>query len=278
MSSQNKKIQTLGVFDSGVGGLTVLQELIKLPIPQFLYFADTANLPYGEKTKEQIEQLTLRAVSFLVNSGADAVVLACHTASANAYDVVRSHFPNLPIFDVVNPVVMQALEKTVNNRIGIIGTQATITSAIHQAKIISHTPHAVVINQACPQFVPLIEARLTNKKALHAAIDEYVTPLIKQDIDTLIIGCTHYEIIKEEIQYKVGNDMNIISVPALMHAQLQNHIFGTAATQAIRYHITGDVDKFRHNALTLLDLVIDSDKLVHITKAVIESQHFSIAI
>ncbi len=257
----------MGVFDSGVGGLTVLQELIKLPIPRFLYFADTANLPYGEKSREQIEQLTLQAVSFLVASGADAIVLACHTASANAYDFVRAHFPNLPLFDVVNPVVLHALEKTVNNRIGIIGTQATIKSAIHQAKIVSHTPHAVVINQACPKFVPLIEARLTNQKALHQAIDEYLTPVIQQDIDTLIIGCTHYEIIKEEVQHKVGHDINIISVPSLMVEQLLLQTdLSICDNPSVRYHITGSIDQFQQNAATLLDWNISDDQLMHVTK------------
>src|SRR5579859_2333502 len=112
MMKEKKSIKRLGVFDSGVGGLSVLQDIVNLPIPEIIYFADTANLPYGEKSREQIQDLTMSAVTLLLSHQVDAVVIACHTASANAYDIVRKQFPYLPLFDVVNPVVKHALQMT----------------------------------------------------------------------------------------------------------------------------------------------------------------------
>ena len=220
-------LKKLGVFDSGIGGLSVLKELVTLPIPEFVYFADTKNLPYGEKSPEQIKEFTNDAVRFLYEQQqVDAVVLACHTASAIALEHVQNNFPNLPIFGVVDPVVSAAVAATKNHTIGIIGTPATVASGIHKAKILQLSPNMQVIAQACPKLVPLIEDGKQQTQLLKAAIREYVSPLQDAGIDTLIIGCTHYELIKDEIREIAGDDLKLISAPFETLAVIKHKLTG----------------------------------------------------
>jgi glutamate racemase len=242
----------IGVFDSGVGGLSVLQELKKLPIHEFIYLADTANLPYGEKTPEQITQLTANAINYLVEQNVDAVVIACHTASAIALQNIS--LP-IPLIGVVDPVVEAAVTTTRNSRIGVIGTPATIASLIHEKKIKERITDATVFSQACPQFVPLIENGLRDAESLHSACKSYFAPLQEQ-YDTIIIGCTHYEFIRDTIASYFDETVALISAP-LHTAQLVSEVFSfeekTADTQEISYCVTGDVEKFKATA-TLLQI------------------------
>ena len=254
-------IQKLGVFDSGIGGLSVLKELVKLPIPEFVYFADTAHLPYGEKTQEHIQQLTYNAISLLRSYGVDAVVIACHTASANAYDYAKAAFPDLPIFDVVTPAVQQALQVTKNNRIGIIGTQATIYSGLHHNKIMVQRPEATVIAQACPQFVPLIEGGLKDKNGLQQALTAYLDPMRQYNVDTLLIGCTHYELIIDHISQYLSDSIQLISIPPLMREQVQVSNLLSKAQPSIEYLVSGDIDQFINNASNIARWSMDNSKV-----------------
>lgn len=257
-------IKKLGVFDSGIGGLSVLKELVKLPIHQFVYFADTAHLPYGEKTQEQIQHLTHNAISLLQSHGVDAVVIACHTASANAYNYAKAAFPDLPIFDVVTPAVHQALNVTKNNRIGIIGTQATINSGLHHNKIIAQAPKATVIAQACPQFVPLIENGLKDKHGLQKALQTYLDPIHQNGVDTLLIGCTHYELIIDQISTYLSNSIELISIPPLMRKQVQTSNSISNAQPSIEYLVSGDIKQFSNNALNIAQWNIDKVRVAKI--------------
>lgn len=268
-----KPIKKLGVFDSGIGGLSVLKELTKLPIQEFVYFADTAHLPYGEKTQEHIQQLTLNAVSLLCSHNVDAVVIACHTASANAYDYVRSVFPDMPIFDVVRPAVDQALTVTKNNRIGIIGTQATINSALHHKKIMIQEPKATVITQACPQFVPLIEAGLKDKDRLKHALKMYLEPMYTNKVDTLLIGCTHYELIIEEIDAYLASSIQLISIPPLMRTQLTTSNMVLATQPSIQYLVSGDIQQFASNAQVIAQWPIDETMVEKVTVHYLNTQN-----
>jgi glutamate racemase len=252
-----KIIRKVGVFDSGVGGLTVLRELKNLPIQEFVYVADTANLPYGEKTAEQIITFTTRVVAFLISHNVDAIVIACHTASALALEHVQKKFPNVLIIGVVDPVVQAACSTTKNKVIGVIGTPATIASKVHKTKIVEHLPAARVVMQACPRFVPLIEGGLRNKDELYDACREYLTPLQQAGCDTVIIGCTHYELILDEIDKFLEGKVALISAPIKTASALVNFCPVVPMTQVITYHVTGDVEQFRKNAEILMGLKLE---------------------
>lgn len=255
-------IKRLGVFDSGVGGLSILQSLKTLPIPEFIYCADTANLPYGEKTPEQITALTARAIQFLLDQQVDAIVLACHTASSVTLPALAQRFHQIPILGVVDPVVHKAVTMG-SSTIGVIGTPATIASAMHRTKIHACNPQVQVILQACPLLVPLIEDGLRNTNALDQALEQYLAPLRTAGIDALIIGCTHYELIKEQIQRHVPATILISAqeeitswVCHLLNAP--DHTIEPLQNPAITYMVTGDHQQFRNNAYTLLGLQIQT--------------------
>jgi glutamate racemase len=247
----------VGVFDSGVGGLSVLQELKELPIHEFIYLADTANLPYGEKSPEQIIEFTTKAINYLVDQNVDAIVVACHTASAIALESLSL---KIPLIGVVDPVIEAAVTTTKNNIIGVIGTPATITSLIHEKKIKECIANATVFSQACPQFVPLIEDGLRDAKSLHNACVSYFTPLQEQ-YDTIIIGCTHYEFIREEIASYFNKSVTIISAPKPTRDAVSKALGIEAKEiddQHIEYYVTGDVQKFKETAKSLLSVGLEN--------------------
>ncbi len=258
------KIKKLGVFDSGIGGLSVLNELITLPIPNFVYFADTKNLPYGEKTPEQIKAFTLHAMDFLAQQEqVDAIVLACHTASAVALEYVQAQLPTTPIWGVVDPVVSAAAAATKNQRIGIIGTPATIMSGIHKTKILALNPSIEVFCQACPKLVPLIEEGKQKTSQLEAALWEYLAPLQHAGIDTLIIGCTHYELIKHEIRELAGSELRLISAPEQMVNLFNQHGLLTRPGHIpqINYYATSSPDRFAVNAQKIVVNLFTNQKV-----------------
>ncbi len=171
---------TIGVFDSGVGGLSVLHELLKKnPNTHFVYLADTARLPYGDKSRDTLRELSHENIKFLLSQGADEIVIACHSASAHAADWLRGTF-SIPIWDVITPSVKGALKATKTGSIGVIGTKATIRSLVHEKSIKEHLPNASIISQSCPLLVPLIEECGIEHKAIPLFLDEYLAPLIKE--------------------------------------------------------------------------------------------------
>ena len=231
----------IGVFDSGVGGLTVVRELKKqLPEYNLVYFGDTARTPYGNKSKETIIKYALEDADFLIRKGAKILVVACNTASAVAFDALKEKHPNIPIFEVITPAVKDACEATKNNRIGVIGTRATIGSGIYEEKLLfschsrphhchceertrdaaippslchsreGGNPVLKVFSQPCPLFVPFIEEGWIKKIELKMIARRYLSSLKSHNIDTLILGCTHYPIIKDIIQKKIGERVKLI--------------------------------------------------------------------
>lgn len=201
----------IGVFDSGVGGLTVVKEIFKvLPEYQIVYFGDTAHLPYGTKSKEAIERYSLASLQFLLNQGAKVIVIACHTASSLAADTLRKKFPKVPIFDVVEPGIKQALGITKNKRIGIIGTSATIRSKSHEKALLSLNPGVEVTSKACPLFVPLVEEGWLKRPETKKIARYYLRPLKLKQIDTLILACTHYPLLYDIISGYMGQRVKLI--------------------------------------------------------------------
>ncbi|MFA6908372.1 MAG: glutamate racemase [Patescibacteria group bacterium] len=201
----------IGIFDSGVGGLTVVKEVLRqIPQYQTVYFGDTARAPYGNKSPELITAYAIQNVEFLISKGANLIIMGCNTASAVATDAVKKRFPHVPIFDVITPAIKKALATTVTKRVGIIGTNATITSNVYPSLIHEQEKHVEVLQQACPLLVPLVEENWVSKPETTMIVRRYLTGLKARSLDTLILGCTHYPLLRQIIQRKVGKKVRIV--------------------------------------------------------------------
>ncbi len=202
--------QPIGVFDSGIGGLTVLKELLaRLPNESFVYFGDTARVPYGNKSADTIRRFSTENVKLLMERGVKMVVVACNTATADALPQLQSEF-KLPIIGVIQPGVRAALAATRSGRIGVIGTSGTIRSMAYQNGILAVRPDARVVSKACPLFVPLVEEGWTDTQVTRLVVEEYLKPLAGLDIDTLVLGCTHYPLLKAAIGALLGAGVTLV--------------------------------------------------------------------
>lgn len=190
--------RAIGVFDSGVGGLTVVKALQELmPHENIVYIGDTARVPYGNKSKKSIIEFSVENVMFLLDKKVKSIVVACNTASAIALDELRSRF-KVPIIGVIEAGAKKAAESAQDGKIGVIGTYRTVKSAAYEEMIKQHSPRASVISKACPLFVPLIEENFQDSDAARLIIKEYLDGM-SSEIDTLILGCTHYPLIKPAV-------------------------------------------------------------------------------
>jgi len=196
----------IGVFDSGVGGLTVLNRLLEiLPEQDFIYLGDTARVPYGNKSEETVKNYALQCSQFLVEKGAKFIVIACNTASAVALDFVRSKV-NVPVIGVIEGAASVAVESTKNNSIGVIGTKATIRSNAYSVAIKNKSNSKIKITSiACPLLVPIVEENWQFHQSTKLIINEYSKVLHQNEIDTLVLGCTHYPMLKEQFKNELPN-------------------------------------------------------------------------
>ena len=191
--------RAIGVFDSGLGGLTVLKEINKyLPNEDIIYFGDTARVPYGSRSKETIIKYTFQAINFLAEQNVKAIVIACNTASARALLEAREEY-DIPIMGVIEPGARTAVYSTRNKVVGVIGTAATVNSKAYNKAIKSKDSSIRVIGKACPIFVPLVEEGWSNKEISATAAHMYLDSLVEKGIDSLVLGCTHYPILKRTI-------------------------------------------------------------------------------
>lgn len=202
----------IGIFDSGIGGLTLVKEFQKeLPQYKIIYFGDTARLPYGTKSPELVKKWSKEIVNFLLKKKAKIIIIACHTSSALASDYLKKEFPEIPIFEIISPSIKSAEKSTRNKKIGIIATPGTIKSNVHKNKLLAVNPNLKVYNQACPLFVPLIEEGWIKHPVTKKVIKEYLLPLKKKNIDTLLLGCTHYPLLEKTISEIIGDNVKIIN-------------------------------------------------------------------
>lgn len=191
----------IGVFDSGVGGLTIVRALNQaLPNENILYFGDTAHLPYGDKSPELLRGFVANICDYLIAHGVKAIVIACNTASAVTLDVVKEKAGDIPVFDVIRPAARYALEVSPMKRIGVIGTKTTIQSHVYLKTLLELSPDALVIEKATPLLVPMIEEGWVNSQISLDIVDAYMSDTGFAHLDSLILGCTHYPLIREEIQ------------------------------------------------------------------------------
>ena len=209
----------IGVFDSGVGGLTVVKQMMKtLPHENIIYFGDTARLPYGTKSKNAVTKFSKQIVRFLLTKDVKAVVIACNTASSNSLEALRQTF-EIPIFGVVKSGVKEALRSTKNKRVGIIGTAATIRSKAYERLIAQADDSIQVYAKPCPLFVSLVEEGWTDNAVARLTAENYLKELVAEDIDCLVLGCTHYPLLKKCIGETVGENINLVD-PAKATAKM----------------------------------------------------------
>lgn len=202
----------IGIFDSGVGGLTVVNEVMNvLPNEKIVYFGDTARVPYGSKSKETVTKFAKQIVRFLLTQNVKAVIVACNTASASSYEALLDAF-DIPIIEVVRPGVALCLAQPDIRTVGVIGTERTIQSGAYERHLKLNRPGIRVFSKACPLFVPLAEEGWTENAVANMTAGIYLRELIEQDVDALILGCTHYPLLKNCIQKTVGD--RIIINPA----------------------------------------------------------------
>ncbi len=201
----------IGVFDSGVGGLTVVREIMQnLPNENLVYFGDTARVPYGSKSVDTIIRFSKQIVRFLQTKKVKAIVIACNTVSALALDILREEI-DVPIIGVVKPGSKVAAEVTENKKVGIIGTEATVKSGVYTKFIQQYQPEIEVLAKACPLFVPLVEEGFVDNRIAREAIDYYLHELKQSGIDTLILGCTHYPLLYNPIKAYMGEAIRLVN-------------------------------------------------------------------
>lgn len=241
----------LGIFDSGLGGLTVLKEILKDNIyDKIVYFGDTLRLPYGEKDKDTLFALTKNDISFLRQKGAEEIVIACGTVSTNVLDEIKNNY-DFKIIGVVDIACKEATQITKNNKVGIIATPATVKTNVFTNKIKAINKDIEVYEIPCQKFTPLIENRKKDSKEMEKAIEEYLGSLKENEIDTLILGCTHYPIIEDKINDYFNRKVKLINVGILMNKLLNN---GEKVEPVIELYVSGDIDDFKNKAKEILDI------------------------
>lgn len=208
---QTDRNAPVGVFDSGVGGLTVAREIMRqIPEERIVYFGDTARVPYGSKSRDTILRYSRQIVRFLQSQGVKAIVIACNTASAYALDEVAAE-AEIPVIGVINAGARTAVAATRNGRIGVIGTEATVGSGIYTRVMQAMKPEIQVIGKACPLFVPLVEEGLLHDSVTDEIASRYLSVLKNKYIDTLVLGCTHYPLLRSTVRRIMGEDVVLVN-------------------------------------------------------------------
>ncbi len=260
----------VGVFDSGVGGLTVAREIMRqLPEENIVYFGDTARVPYGSKSQDNIIRFSRQIIHFLQSKKVKAIVIACNTASALALDTVKDEI-DIPIIGVIVPGARAALKETKNGKIGVVGTEATIKSETYTKVIRSMNPEAQVKGKACPLFVPLVEEGFAKHRITEEVIDIYISEFKDTDIDTMILGCTHYPLLRSRIMAYLGEKVHIVN-PAYETAMELKDILETSGianhsgkAASYEFYVSDAAEKFTKLANTILPYDVATTKKINI--------------
>ena len=262
----------IAVFDSGIGGLTVLKEIIEqLPGEDIIYFGDTARIPYGTRSKETVIKYVLQSFGFLMTKDIKAIVIGCNTATALAIEEAKEQF-DLPIIGVVEPGALAAASATKNESIGVIGTEGTINSNAYQRRIRQILPTADIIGISCPLFVPIVEEGWENSDVALIAAEKYLLELKEHNIDTLVLGCTHYPVLRYTIGKVMGADVKLIN-PAYETAKLTKNILKEKGLLNekldgghYKYYVSDDPDKFKRIGGNMIRSQIGMVEKVNIEK------------
>lgn len=250
---QNNCNKAIGVFDSGLGGLTVLKEIHKLlPNENLVYFGDNGRTPYGPKSRETVIRYTQQDIKFLLSQNVKMIVIACNTASACSLDIVSEKY-DIPIVEVIGPGALAASRITKNNKVAVIGTSTTIGSRVYEKALKKVNPEITYFGKACPLFVPLVEEGWWDKKITEEVIAEYLNPIKALLPDTLILGCTHYPMLQETIGKVLGNDIELVNSAATVALEVKNQLIkrnlmrtdcASDTLGSVSYFTSDSVDKF----------------------------------
>lgn len=249
----------IGVFDSGLGGLTNVKELHKiLKGENIVYFGDTGRVPYGTRSDDIIIKYTLQDIRFLKSFPIKAIIVACGTVSSVALPKIKDSI-DVPIIGVVEPACKKAVKITKNKKIGIIGTEGTIKSGAYKKKLLMEDETLEIYENACPLFVPLVENGYLKSEATKIIVKDYLSPLKEKGIDTLILGCTHYPLLKDVISEFMGDGVSLVSpgVETAVYAKellLKEGLLNKSDTLGkTEYYVSDDVEKFSYLASMFLD-------------------------
>ncbi|NOX20224.1 MAG: glutamate racemase [Nitrospirae bacterium] len=260
----------IGIFDSGIGGLTVMREIMRiLPQENLIYLGDTARVPYGIRSRETVQRYAVENATFLLSQNIKLIVVACNTVSAVGIDAIRE-ITDVPVIGVLKPGARAAVKNTVKKRVGVIGTEATIQSSAYQKEIKSLKNDIDVLTKACPLFVPLVEEGWLEGDIVEAIISTYLSELKESGIDTLVLGCTHYPLLKKSIQRVMGNEVRLIdsavetarAVRELLH---EKGLISSSDKQGYRaFYVTDSPDRFRNIGERFLGCQIQEIKKIQI--------------
>lgn len=258
----------IGVFDSGLGGLTVVKELCRaLPNEDIVYFGDTGRVPYGTKSQSTIKQYATEDEGFLLSKDVKLIIAACGTVSSVAADTARE-LP-VPFFGVVSYAAEAAVKATKNRKIGVIGTSATVKSGKHKECIEKLMPDAQVTACACPLFVPLVEEGWYTKSDIivKETVARYLEPMVRAQVDTLILGCTHYPVLSEAISEYLGDGVELINAGTAVSEAVKNYLRDNSMLSSKEkpgnhsFYVSDKPDSFRVQASVLLEREIDENKV-----------------
>lgn len=261
----------IGIFDSGAGGLTVLKEISEqLPNEDIVYFGDTARVPYGNRSRETVIKYSFQCIKFLLSKNIKAIVIACNTATAMALDSVVNHF-NIPIIGVIDPGVKSAVNTTKTNKIAVIGTTGTINSEAYQKGIREINKSSEVIGIACPLFVPLVEEGWQNTEVARLTAEKYLIELKDHNVDTLVLGCTHYPILRYTISKVIEKSISLVN-PAYETAKelksmltAKDMLSDKKTKSEKRFYVSDDPEKFSRIGGNILN-----KNIVNIEKVIID--------
>ena len=267
---ESTKTAPVGVFDSGVGGLTVAREIMRqLPDENIVYFGDTARVPYGSKSKENIIRFSRQIIRFLKTKNVKAIVIACNTASALALDVVKNEF-DIPIIGVIVPGARAAVRETRNKKIGVVGTEGTIHSEMYTKVIREMEPEASVLGRPCPLFVPLVEEGFAKHHITDEVIEIYLEEMKHSDIDTMILGCTHYPLLRSKIMAYFGEKVHIVN-PAYETAldlkrvlESENAVNDSGNLNKYEFYVSDAAEKFKQFANSILPYNVETITQINI--------------
>ncbi len=258
----------IGIFDSGLGGLTVMKEILtRLPYEDIIYFGDTGRVPYGTRSRDTIRKYAVQDEKFLLNNDVKIIIAACGTVSAVAADTAKD-LP-VPFFEVISYAAKAAVNATKNGKIGVIGTPATINSGAHKQRILSIMPNADITAVSCPLFVPLVEEGWISRDnmAVYDTAKRYLEPLKSAGIDTLILGCTHYPLLTEVISDIMGDSVTLINMGTAtaqavkIYLEANNMLSDTNNKGMGRFFVSDMTNSFEKTAELLLGKKIDSSSI-----------------
>jgi len=256
------KNRPIGIFDSGVGGLTVVKSLLaRLPGESFVYYGDTAHVPYGTKSREELFKYARDIIAFLLSHDVKTIVVACGTHSSVTLTEMEDTCP-VPILGVVKPGARYAARATINGKIGVIATQATVNSGSYSVNINAIEPEHIIFSAACARLVPIVEAGMLTGPETHQTVEEYITPLLNQGIDTLVMGCTHYPFLAPVISDIAGNGVTLVdpaveTIEELIRILEKNNLLNDIQTIRTReFYVSGNEESFYKVGRLLLGDVI----------------------